>query len=226
MTIKVLIADTSELIRIGLKTILSRQDNIELVGEAINRTELKDKIVRFQPDVVLIDYSNPAFTIDAIPEILQHIKTTRFVAITQFHTGLSIVNGIKSGVTSHIKKDCDVGEILDAVKETAKGNKFFCGTLLQMIREESINIDEIESEELNCAPVSISEREMEIIGLIAEGFTNQEIADKLFLSSHTVNTHRKNIMAKLGVKNTAGIVMYAIKAHLVSPNKYLFSAQQ
>ena len=94
-----------------------------------------------------------------------------------------------------------------------------------MIKEESINIDEIDSEELNCAPVSISEREMEIIALIAEGFTNQEIAEKLFLSSHTINTHRKNIMAKLGVKNTAGIVMYAIKAQLVSPNKYLFSSQ-
>jgi len=223
--IRVLVADTSELIRIGLKTILSKQVDIELVGEAVTRIELKDMVARFLPDVVLIDYSNPAFTIDVIPEILQHVKSTRFVAITQFHTGLSIVNGIKSGVTSHVKKDCDVGEILDAVKETAKGNKFFCGTLLQMIKEEAINIDEIDSEELNCAPVTISEREMEIIGLIAEGFTNQQIAEKLFLSSHTINTHRKNIMAKLGVKNTAGIVMYAIKAQLVSPNKYLFSAQ-
>lgn len=224
--IRVLIADTSELIRVGLRTILSKQDDIELVGEAVSKIELKDKVARFLPDVVLIDYSNPAFTIDIIPEILQHVKSTRFVAITQFHTGLSIVNGIKSGVTSHIKKDCDVGEILDAVKETAKGNKFFCGTLLQMIKEESINIDDIEAKDLNCAPVTISEREMEIIGLIAEGFTNQVIAEKLFLSNHTINTHRKNIMAKLGVKNTAGIVMYAIKAQLVSPNKYLFSAQQ
>ena len=76
----------------------------------------------------------------------------------------------------------------------------------------------------SCEAVIISKRECEIITLIAEGFTNQQIAEKLFLSSHTVNTHRKNIMAKLGVKNTAGIVMYAIKTNLTSPNKFLFTA--
>jgi DNA-binding CsgD family transcriptional regulator len=71
--------------------------------------------------------------------------------------------------------------------------------------------------------VSLSERENEIITLIAEGLTNQQIAEQLFLSNHTINTHRKNIMAKLGVKNTAGIVMYAVKTNLVSPNKFLFA---
>jgi DNA-binding NarL/FixJ family response regulator len=70
----------------------------------------------------------------------------------------------------------------------------------------------------------LSEREQEIITLIAEGMTNAVISEKLFLSKHTVNTHRKNIMAKLGVKNTAGIVMYAVKERYTSPNKYLFSA--
>jgi DNA-binding CsgD family transcriptional regulator len=71
--------------------------------------------------------------------------------------------------------------------------------------------------------VSITERELEIITLIAEGYTNVEIAEKLFLSPHTVNTHRKNILQKLGVNNTAAIVMYAVKTQLVSPNKFLFS---
>jgi DNA-binding CsgD family transcriptional regulator len=77
--------------------------------------------------------------------------------------------------------------------------------------------------EFNCEPVSISDRELEIIKLIAEGYTNNEIAEKLFLSHHTVNTHRKNILQKLGVNNTASIVMYAVKTQLVSPNKFLFS---
>ena len=73
--------------------------------------------------------------------------------------------------------------------------------------------------------VLISKRESEIIVLISEGFTNTQIAEKLFLSSHTVNTHRKNIMSKLGVKNTAGIVMYAVKMNLISPNKFLFTSE-
>ena len=77
---------------------------------------------------------------------------------------------------------------------------------------------------LNPSPL-ISKRESEIIVLISEGFTNTQIAEKLFLSSHTVNTHRKNIMSKLGVKNTAGIVMYAVKMNLISPNKFLFTSE-
>ena len=84
-------------------------------------------------------------------------------------------------------------------------------------------MNDLELTEFNCEAVSITERELEIITLIAEGYTNVEIAEKLFLSPHTVNTHRKNILQKLGVNNTAAIVMYAVKTQLVSPNKFLFS---
>lgn len=223
--VRVVIADSNELIRIGLRTILERQPDVEVVDEAINRNALKEAIIRFEPDVVLIDHSSPGFSIDCVPEILQHNKKVRFVAITQNHTAKTIENALKSGISSYIKKDCDMMEIVDSVTETARGKKFFCGTILEMLREEGIDLDQIGAEPLSCAPISLSEREMEIIGLIAEGYTNQQIADKLFLSSHTINTHRKNIMAKLGINNTAGIVIYAVKCNLVSPNKYLFSAQ-
>jgi DNA-binding CsgD family transcriptional regulator len=84
-------------------------------------------------------------------------------------------------------------------------------------------LNDLEIAEFSCEPVVISERELEVIKYIAEGYTNNEIAEKLFLSPHTVNTHRKNIMQKLGVNNTAAIVMYAVKSQLVSPNKFLFS---
>lgn len=198
-----------------------------MVGEASDAGELKDSIARYEPQVVIIDYSTPGFSIDIIPEVRQYYKEVRFVGLTLNQSALSIVNAVRSGVTSYVKKDCDLGEIVDSVRETSKGNRFFCGTILEMIRKESIDPEEIEETfEVNCEPVTISERELEIIGLIAEGYTNQQIAEKLFLSSHTVNTHRKNIMAKLGVNNTAGIVLYAVKSHLISPNKYLFSAQQ
>jgi deoxyadenosine/deoxycytidine kinase/DNA-binding CsgD family transcriptional regulator len=88
-----------------------------------------------------------------------------------------------------------------------------------------IDVDDIDFESFSCEPVLLSERENEIIVFIAEGQTNAQIAETLFLSNHTINTHRKNIMAKLGVKNTAGIVMYAVKTNLVSPNKFLFAAE-
>ncbi len=86
-------------------------------------------------------------------------------------------------------------------------------------------MNDIDFESFTCEPVLLSERENEIITLIAEGLTNSQIADQLFLSTHTINTHRKNIMSKLGVKNTAGIVMYAVKTNLISPNKFLFASE-
>ena len=107
--------------------------------------------------------------------------------------------------------------------ETQKGNKFFCGQILETIQKAQIDVNDLDFDSFSCDAVVLSERENEIIVLIAEGFTNNQIAEELFLSNHTITTHRKNIMAKLGVKNTAGIVMYAVKTNLVSPNKYLFA---
>ena len=136
-----------------------------------------------------------------------------------------MVNALRSGVKSYVKKDCELSEIISAVEETGKGNKFFCGQILETIQRASIDVNDIDFEFFSCEAVIVSERENEIIVLIAEGMTNAQIAEYLFLSNHTINTHRKNIMAKLGVKNTAGIVMYAVKTNLVSPNKFLFAAE-
>jgi DNA-binding NarL/FixJ family response regulator len=130
---------------------------------------------------------------------------------------------IKAGVKSYLLKTCDKLEIYEALYATAKGEKFYCSKVLDVIINEP-DLGSDKSLSANCDGVSISERESEIIVLIAEGFSNKEIADKLFLSPHTVNTHRKNIMAKIGVNNTAGIVIYAVKEQLISPNKFLFSA--
>jgi len=219
----VILADSNELIRIGLRSVLHGLDNIEIVEEAYSNKDLLKKTSSLQPTVVVIDYTSPDFSIDIIPSCLDKSKNTRFVAITYDQSSMTIINAIRSGVTSYIKKDCDLQEIKDAVVETAKGGKFFCGKILETIEQESIDVNQIELLPRNCAPVSLSARELEIIQLIAEGYTNPQIAEKLILSNHTITTHRKNIMAKLGVNNTAAIVMYAVKSRLVSPNKFLFT---
>jgi DNA-binding NarL/FixJ family response regulator len=219
----VILADSNELIRIGLRSVLQGLDNIEIVEEAYSNKDLLKKITSLKPAVVVIDYTSPDFSIDIIPSCLDKSKNTRFVAITYDQSSMTIINAIRSGVTSYIKKDCDLQEIKDAVVETAKGGKFFCGKILETIEQESIDVNEIELLPRNCAPVHLSARELEIIRFIAEGYTNPQIAEKLILSNHTITTHRKNIMAKLGVNNTAAIVMYAVKSRLVSPNKFLFT---
>jgi DNA-binding NarL/FixJ family response regulator len=209
--------------RIGLRTLLQTVGNLQIVGEAKSSEELIELVKSFDVNLVLLDYTSKGFSIDVIPQALQRKNDLNIIAITPEQSAPTLVHALRSGVKSYVKKDCDTQEIIDSVKETGKGNKFFCGQILETIRDASINVDDIDIDTLSCEPVSLSERENEIITLIAEGLTNQQIAEQLFLSNHTINTHRKNIMAKLGVKNTAGIVMYAVKTNLVSPNKFLFA---
>lgn len=220
---KLILADSNELIRVGLRTIFNSHDAIEIIGEAKENKELLDLMKSFGADVVLIDYTSPGFDIDIVPKVLNQYPNVKFVAITPEQSAQTLVDALRSGVKSYVKKDCDISEIINAIKETEQGNKFFCGQILETIQRAQINVEDIDFESFSCEPVLLSDRECEIIKLIAEGQTNAQIAELLFLSNHTINTHRKNIMAKLGVKNTAGIVMYAVKTQLVSPNKFLFA---
>lgn len=222
---RLVLADSNEIVRIGLRTVLSSERNIEIVGEARTSAELLDLVKNFPTDLIMIDYTSTHFSIDVIPQILQKYSDIQIVAITPEQSAQTLVNALRSGVKSYVKKDCDSMEIINAVKETWRGNKFFCGQILETIRDASIDVNDIDFDSFTCEPITLSERESEIIILISEGLTNNQIADDLCLSAHTINTHRKNIMAKLGVKNTAGIVMYAVKTNLVSPNKFLFAAE-
>lgn len=222
---KLVIADSNEIVRLGLRALFEKQTNLSIVGETKSSEELIRFICTNDSDVVLIDYTAKEYSIDVIPQILQKRPSLLVVAITPEQSAQTLVNALRSGVKSYVKKDCDSDEIVDAVRETWRGKRFFCGTLLETIRNASINVDDIDFDTFTCGPVSLSARENEIITLVAEGLTNIQIAETLCLSNHTVNTHRKNIMAKLGVKNTAGIVMYAVKSNFVSPNKFIFATE-
>jgi len=219
----IIIADSNDIMRIGLRTVLSNDSSLTIVGDAQNNQELLDQIKSFGASMVLIDFTSQGFDINIISKVLKHDASVKFVAITPDQSAQTLVDAIRSGVISYVKKDCELSEILDAVKETKKGNRFFCGQLLETIQRANIDVHDIDVDGFTCEAVILTERETEIIKLIAEGLTNIQIAESLFLSTHTINTHRKNIMGKLGVRNTAGIVMYAVKTELVHPNKFLFA---
>jgi len=222
--VKIVLADTNQLIRLGIRVLLNSELQCEIVGEAANSPELLEIIESFDVDVIIMDFTSSGFDIDDISVIKREFPTIGILAITPDQSAQVLVDALRSGITSYVKKDCSFPEILEAVKETHNDNKFFCGQILETIQEANLKLEDIELDSFSCEPVLISRRESEIITLIAEGNTNAQIAEKLFLSAHTINTHRKNIMSKLGVKNTAGIVMYAVKTNLISPNKFLFTA--
>lgn len=222
--INVVIADDNFLVRAGLRSVLTQCDDYQTVAEVTNDAELNDALAVFSVDVVLMDYTAPGFTLNNVNRWFKRAPQLRWLAITGNESGSVMVGALRGGFQSYIRKDCDFHEIIDSIKETYNGSRFFCGKVLDQIRRENINVEDLQILEADCNAVVISDRELEVIRYIAEGYTNGEIAERLYLSQHTINTHRKNIMQKLGVNNTAAIVMYAVKTKLVSPNKFLFSA--
>ncbi|NNE56220.1 MAG: response regulator transcription factor, partial [Flavobacteriales bacterium] len=190
--VNLLIADSNQLSRCGLASIFGQYDHVQLVGEASSGEQMKEMIEGFDPNVMMIDFTASEFSIDDIPAALRVKKSLKVVAITPEQGALTLISALRAGVKGYIKKDCDLAEITNAVFEVSKGGQFFCGQILETIRKEEIDVDDLDLKEFTCEPVKISARENEIITLIAEGFTNGQIAEKLFISLHTVNTHRKN----------------------------------
>ncbi|MFZ1692809.1 MAG: response regulator transcription factor [Flavobacteriales bacterium] len=221
--VKLLLADHGELAIAGMRCVFDATAGIDLVGSARDPIAMKALLTRHRPDVVLIDHTSEGFAARDIREGVRRSPRTRFVAITHEPSPMVLMNAVKAGATSYVKKDCDLQEIRDAVTSAALGQRFFCGKVLETLRRAGHDVERFVAEPLSCAPVTLSDRECEIIGLIAEGKSYTRIADQLHLSSHTVVTHRKNIMQKLGVNSTAAVVLYAVKNGLASPNHFLFN---
>ena len=221
----IILADSSTVGRIGLNAVITNLRGYEVIDEASNSDELFTQLKKNKPSMVIINFLSEGFDIDIILKIKKESISTKILAVTPVQSSQTIITAMKAGVDSYIKKSCDLQEIIDAIHNTSKGVNFFCGKILEAIKKDSIEVSLLtNSQEFSCDAIELSKREKEVLCLIAEGLTNTAIADKLFISSHTVTTHRKNIMIKLGVNNTAGIVMYAVKSGIVSPNKFLFQA--
>jgi DNA-binding NarL/FixJ family response regulator len=218
--IRITIADSHFLSRKGLVVLLTENSDFNLLAEALSTADLINQSKFYKPDLIIIDYTSVNFSLDGLQQIVKKYPKAKLLAITELQSNEIISKGFKIGITSHLLKDCDQDEIVEAIYKTAKGEKFMCGKIANAIlQEKSIHVSEY-----SCEGMNISEREMEIITLIAEGYSNKEVADKLFLSTHTITTHRKNIMNKLGVNNTAGLVLFAVRENLISPNHFLFSS--
>ena len=219
--IKVLVADNHYLSRTGVKALVEENEDFTLVGEVENGIELLSKVASSKPEVLIIDFTSANFSLDNIRHLATHFPFVKILAISAHQDKNAITAAIKMGVTSYLLKECDKEEITEAIYATADGEQFFCGKIVSYaMAKETDTI--AQNETISCEGINISPREIEVIRLVAEGLSNKEIAEKLCLSVHTITTHRKNIMGKLGVNNTAGLVMFAIKNEIISPNPYLF----
>lgn len=222
MAIPILIAQSNYLVKEGLKSLVSTEKELVFRCDASNADELLFLIDAFKSGVIIIDHNDPFFGISVIRKIKSMAPAVHFLSISDKPNRWMLSDALSAGITSYLLRDCEKEEIMDAIRATANGEQFFCGKILNDVLKTNDEVQPV-VEPVPCIGLKISDREGEIIRMVAEGLTNKEIADKLFLSTHTVTTHRKNIMAKLGVNNTAGLVLFAIRNNIVSPNHFLFN---
>jgi DNA-binding NarL/FixJ family response regulator len=222
--IKVLIADKNFLSRVGLELLVGELKGFELVPSVCgDKDDLVNQLFLSKPNLLIADHTSLGIGAGELDRLVQKNTRTRFLIITEMPEKKELSKVLSSGITSFLLKDCDKSEILEAINSTIKGEKFVCSKILgYMSAAPEIVTNNTFIKSLRCDGVPVTEREIDIIRCIAEGLSNKLIADKLKLSTHTVNTHRKNIMAKLGVNNTAGVVMFAVKNQLLETNFSLF----
>jgi DNA-binding NarL/FixJ family response regulator len=215
--INILIADNSILIQLGIKSLLNEESQFNFINEATTKEELIAFNKEKKPDVIIVDLESLFVNELEVSLIKKQNKNASILGISKLISKKTIVNYLNSGVTSFLLKECDKNEIIDAINSTAQGLRFLCGKIAHAIAcNEEINLTPNYLKQVSCEGLVVSEREIEVIKYIAEGFSNKQIADAMYLSTHTINTHRKNIMNKLGINNTAGIVMFAVRNNILN----------
>lgn len=211
--IKVLIVDDHEMVRLGVSTYLGVQDDITVVGEAADGKEGLDKALALRPDVILMDLVMPNMDgIESTKRILAAWPEARIIILTSFIDDQKVYPAIEAGAASYILKTATAEEIAAAIRKTAAGDSALDPqvTTKMMNRLTKKQAPELADE--------LTNREREVLMLIAQGKSNQEIADELFITLKTVKTHVSNILAKLEVEDRTQAAIYAFKHGLVKQN--------
>ena len=207
--VSVILADAQFLVREGLKKLLSDFEQVELLAEVTDEEELLEQLDRHESPLVIIDYAQPGyFSPDTIALIKEKSPPSSILVISSDGQKDNIYRVLEQGVNCYITKNCDQQEVIDAVKAASKADKFFCTRVLDYLLEKSFPSKK--TEEVNCEPTPLSPREIEIVRLVAQGLIAKEIADVLNLSTHTIYTHRKNIMKKLQLSSASELMVYAV----------------
>ncbi|GBD05833.1 Response regulator protein VraR [bacterium HR20] len=213
--IRVAIADDHELARVGLYRMLSSDSSIEIVGEASDGDQLLALVEQQNPDVVLLDIFMPRRNgLETARELRSRIPTGKpyIIMLTTFEDYSYLQQALAIGADGYLSKDVSRQELLLSLRSVLKGERVFSRSILALMQ----GMRSKHSAE-SLATVTLTKREEEILELVAQGLTSNEIADRLFISPRTVETHRAHLMEKLGAKNAAALVRYAILHSIYFP---------
>ncbi|MBE9519909.1 MAG: response regulator transcription factor [Proteobacteria bacterium] len=214
MTIRVLIADDHTIMRAGLRSLLEKEDQIEVVAEAENGRRAVQLAVEHKPDVVVMDVSMPDLNgIEATSQVLESLPDAKVIALSM-HTDKRFVMGmLRAGASGYLLKDCASQELASAIISVASNKKYLSPDIAGVVIEDSLYGGQQQGETVSSM---ISAREREVLQLIAEGWSTKQIAAHLYVSVKTIETHRRQIMKKLDLHNIADLTKYAIREGLTS----------
>ncbi len=207
--IRVIIADTSFIFRKGLRLLVDEQAQFEYVAQISETKELWPVLSGHEADVLIIEHGfKSCFSTETIEKVRNDYPALGILVISHEKSADEIRRIINLGIKNYLLKDCDEQEITDAISACNRGDKYFCGQIIDVLLEKEINTQE------HCMTGSISEREGEVIRQLASGKRPKEIALIMNLSYHTIVTHKRNIYSKLGINNTVELAMYAARTGL------------
>jgi DNA-binding NarL/FixJ family response regulator len=210
--IKVMLVDDHEIVRDGIRALLSTEDYIDIIGEASNGDDLLNKLKYATPDVLILDISLPGKSgIELLKIINEKYSVIKVLILSMYTNEDFIFNAIKSGAKGYLPKNSSKKVLLEAINALTKGEEYFGDEISNIIMKSYIkkaqNIENINDDKSKL----LTSRETEILKLFVEGKSNQEIADELFISIRTVESHKNHIMQKFELKSTVDLIKFAIK---------------
>lgn len=208
--ISVLIVDDHPIVRQGLRTLLELQDDIQVVGEAVNGKAAVELTARLKPDVVLMDLVMPDLDgITATRQICALGQGTRVIALTSFVEDDKVIPAIQAGAVSFLLKDVSPDDLMEAIRAAYQGEARLHPTIMRKLMNQVAAITPTQAAQ---TPASdLTERELEVLRQVAEGLSNREIAAKLVISEKTVKTHISSLLGKLALEDRTRLAIYAIK---------------
>jgi DNA-binding NarL/FixJ family response regulator len=214
MTTRVLVADDQPLVRSGFRMILDERPDIELVGEAEDGAEAMELARKLKPDVILLDVRMPRLDgVEATRRLVADGTSARILILTTFDLDEYVYAALQAGASGFLLKDVRPEELVDAIRVVAAGNTLFGPAATRRL------VERFAQPEPTPAPAlaELTEREREILGLLARGFSNAELADRLYVSEATVKTHVSAVLRKLGVRDRLQAVIAAYEGGLIRP---------
>jgi two-component system, NarL family, response regulator NreC len=212
--LRILLADDHTVMRSGLRALLERQNNLEIVGEAENGRDAVSLSATLLPDVVIMDVGMPLLNgIEATKGLLKQSPSSGVIILSMHSDEAYVMRSLRAGARAYLLKDSAPSDLLFAIDAVSHGRSYFSSAIRHLLAEDYVRVlrqkGEVDSYEL------LTAREREILQLLAEGKTNKEVAAALNISLYTVETHRSNILEKLGIHSPAELILYAVRKGII-----------